>query len=642
MSIESGHFLSSREEHIETRSKRVQDFISLYTRSPQSISQGLMDIIQSRSVSQTIKGGSGKLSPIDIEVMEDAALGTLYCLQANLMHRSMAPVPFGLHHMVDSLVPKEKPVDFPELTKKVTFNQQQDLILERLGVVSNLPKSIKQQVGEYIYFSDPQDSAVFALADTLVHGVITDRKGRRVVFMEPKTEEWREAEKLVLRVNKYLDERNHLVMFPLPKDIQIMPFPRQIVEKKVNTAVHVPKKEMGSYRDMKNVLHMAKEYADMQIYDGKEVDIQFKLPTEILMSAVQSGEMSKANIVRELISVSDPEFDLGRKTTLHTLFGAQNREGTLHSLGTYSYLTNAKPESEQNVAAWLTQAKRGEIHTVANATLTFFTELFKEEQYHTLSDALTNDLLQGQRSLPGLTKLLTEQYTKMRGVSQKHITRELANLPIVEMGVKLFMSRQISTLRDEISDAIKGRRNILRSSHQELEDSKMSEDVLRQDGFPLLQNEPHTSIEINVSSSDPFNQETLAYLLTNQNPSQQEVINYLRGYPQQKIVDLLIYMGVELWSQTADSSSDFGARKLNYTEEHIGKGNLVQRTYAVPKSLPGEYIGSFFLDSHSKTGIWVSITQQGDLENDDSFRMMYGDTSVGRLGSKKVLRHDTL
>lgn len=640
MRIESGYSLSPREERIDFRSKRVKDFISLYTRSPQSISQGLVDILHPRSVTQNIKGGGGKLSPLDIETMEDAALGISYCLQTNLMHRSIAPVPRGLHHMVDSFVPKERQTDFPELTKRFTFDQKQDLILERLGIASNLPKSIKQQVGEYIYFSDPQESAVFAIADTLVHGVITDRKGRRVVFMEPKTEEWNEAEKLVRRVNKYLDERNHLVIFPLPKDVGVLSFPRQIVKKEANTLVRVPKKEMDAYRNIKDILHTAQEYVDAQIYQGEEVDVQFMLPPNILTSVIQKGEMSKGNVIRELISVSDPESDLGRKTTLNTLFGAKDQEKTLHSLSLYSYLTLARLGSSEKVAAWLTQAKRGEIHKVADDALLFFTELFKDEHYHEMSDALTNDLLQEKNSLPALTKLLTEQYAKVRHVSQNHISRELANLPIIEMGAKLFIGRQISALRNEISDAIKGRRNALRSSHQEPAGSEMSEEALRQDGFPLLQNEPHVPIEVNVASGDPRDQETLTYLLTNDIYTQQDVIKHLKKHSKQEMTDLLIYMGAELWSQTADSSSDFGARSINYTEERVGKGNLPQRTYDIPESLPGEYTGSFFLDPHSKTGIWISITQQTDLENDDSFRMGYGDMTIGRIAGRKVMRHE--
>lgn len=642
MRIESGYSLSPREERIELRSKRVQDFISLYTRSPQSISQVLIDVLHPRSVTQKIKGNGGKLSPIDIEVMEDAALGASYCLQANLMHRSMAPVPQGLHHMVDSLVPKEKPMELPELTKKFIFEQKQDSILERLGIASNLPKSVKQQLGEYIYFSDPKESAVFAVVDTLVHGVITDKKGRRVVFMEPKTEEWNEAEKLVRRVNKYLDERNRLVMFPLPKDVRVLSFPKQIIKKEVNTLVRVPKKEMGTYRNIKDVLHMAQEYADVQIYNGEGVEVQFMLPKNVLVSMVQRGEMSKGNVVRELISVSDPQSDLGRKITLNTLFGAQDQEKTLHSLSIYSYLTLARPESSEKVAAWLTQAKRGEIHTVAEGTLLFFTELYKDERYSEISDALTNDLLQEKSSLPTLTKLLTEQYARIRHVSQKHIDRELANLPIIEMGAKLFIGRQISVLRNEITDAIKGRRSALRSSHQEPAGSEMSEDALRQDGFPLLQNEPHSPIEINVSSGDPREQEMLISLLTNDNHSQQDVIKHLKKHSQQEMIDLLIYMGAELWSQTADSSSDFGARRLNYTEERVGKRNLPERTYDIPESLPGEHTGTFFLNPHSKTGIWIPITQLADLENDDSFRMGYGDTAIGRLAGRKVLRHENL
>jgi len=642
MRIESGYSLSPREERVEFRSKRVQDFISLYTRSPQSISQGLVDILRPRSVTQKINGGGGRLSPLDIEVMEDAALGISYCLQANLMHRSMAPVPRGLHHMVDSFVPKERQTDFPELTKKFTFDQKQDLILERLGIASNLPKSVKQQMGEYIYFSDPQESAVFAIADTLVHGVITDKKGRRVVFMEQKTEEWNEAEKLVRRVNKYLDERNHLVMFPLPKDVRTLSFPRQTVKKEVNTLVRVPKKEMEAYRNIKDILYMAQEYTDAQIYNGEEVDVQFMLPQNILTSVIQRGEMSKGNVVRELISVSDPESDLGRKTTLNTLFGAKDQEKTLHSLGLYSYLTLARPESGEKVAAWLTQTKRGEIHTVADDALLFFTELFKDEHFHEISDALTNDLLQENSSLPALTKLLTEQYARIRHVSQKHITRELANLPIVEMGAKLFIGRQISTLRDEISDAIKGRRSVLRSSHQAPAGSEMNEEILRQDGFPLLQNEQHLPIEINVVSGDPRDQETLAHLLTHNIHTQQDVIKHLKEHSQERMLDLLIYMGVELWSQTADNSSDFGARSLNYTEERVGKGNLPQRTYDIPESLASEYTGSFFLNPHSKTGLWIPITQQVDLENDDSFRMGYGDMIIGRVAGKKVTRHENL
>lgn len=643
MRIESGYSLSPREERIEFRSKRVQDFISLNTRTPELIPRRLLDVLHPKPIVQKLEGGKGIKVRLDIEQMEDGALGVLYCLQTNLMHRSISPVPQGMRHMIDSLVPAEKSAF--ELSPKPTIESKIDLamapILEKLQLEFNHSEA-NGKPDEYIYFSDPKESAIFAVAHTLVRGVKTDKKGRRVVFMEPKTEEWKETVDLIRKLNKYLPERNQLQILPLSEDKDEPKPPKQIRnERNVNRLAQVPKKEMGVYRNIKDVLHMAQENVDMQIYDGEEIDTQFVLPAGTLVSAIQRGEMSKGNIIRELISVSDPESDLYRKTTLNTLFGAKDQEKTLHSLSLYSYLTLTRPESGERVAAWLTQTKKGEIHKVAEDALLFFSELFKDERYHEMSDALTNDLLQEKKSLPTLTKLLTEQYAKIRHVSQKHIARELANLPIIEMGTKLFMARQISTLRDEISDAIKGRRNALRSSHQAPVGAEMSEESLRQDGFPLLQNEPHVPIEINIASGDPREQETLTYLLTNEH-SQQDIVKHLRKQSQQRVVDLLIYMGAELWSQTADSSSDFGARSLNYTEERIGKGNFPQRTYDIPGSLPGEYTGTFFLDTHSKTGIWISITQQADLENDDSFRMGYGDMTIGHIVGKKVARHENL
>lgn len=643
MRIESGYSLSPREERIEFRSKRVQDFISLNTRTPELIPRRLLDVLHPKPIVQKLEGGKGIKVRLDIEQMEDGALGVLYCLQTNLMHRSISPVPQGMHHMIDSLVPAEKSAF--ELSPKPTIESKIDLamapILEKLQLEFNHPEA-NGKPDEYIYFSDPRESAIFAVAHTLVRGVKTDKKGRRVVFMEPKTEEWKETVDLIRKLNKYLPERNQLQILPLSEDKDEPKPPKQIRnERNVNRLAQVPKKEMGVYRNIKDVLHMAQENVDMQIYDGEEIDTQFVLPAGTLVSAIQRGEMSKGNIIRELISVSDPESDLDRKTTLNTLFGAKDQEKTLHSLSLYSYLTLTRPESGERVAAWLTQTKKGEIHKVAEDALLFFSELFKDEHYHEMSDALTNDLLQEKKSLPTLTKLLTEQYANIRHVSQKHIARELANLPIIEMGTKLFMARQISTLRDEISGAIKGRRNALRSSHQAPVGAEMSEESLRQDGFPLLQNEPHVPIEINIASGDPRDQETLTYLLTNEH-SQQDIVKHLRKQSQQRVVDLLIYMGAELWSQTADSSSDFGARSLNYTEERVGKGNFPQRTYDIPGSLPGEYTGTFFLDAHSKTGIWISITQQADLENDDSFRMGYGDMTIGHIVGKKVARHENL
>lgn len=636
MRIESGYSLSSREERIELRSKRVQDFISLNTRSPQLISQGLLDVLHPKPIVQKLEGGKGVKITLDIEKMEDAALGILYCVQANLMHRSISPVPQGLHHMVDALVPREKPVI--EINPRPTIESKIDLaiapILEKLQL-EFIPTQTDNRLSEYIYFSDPRESAIFAVAHTLVRGVKTDKKGRRVVFMEPKTKEWNQTVDLIRMVNKYLPERNQLIILPSSEDVNDPKPPKRVIQKKeVNKLVHIPKKEMGTYRNIKDILHMAQEYVDIQVHNDSEVDIQFRLPTDTLVSAVQRGEMSKGNVVRELISVSDPQSDQERKITLNTLFGAHDQEKTLHSLNLYSYLTLARPESGEKVAAWLTQAKRGEIHTVAEDALTFFSEIFKNDHYQEINYALINDQLNKRENLPEITNVLMRLYSKIREVSPNHLTRELANLPVIETGIRLFMMRQINTLRDEISDAIKGRRNALRSSHQEPVGSEMSEEALREDEYPLLQNEPHSPVEINVAAGDHSNEEKLSHLLNG--ISQEGIFHYFKDSSHQELVDLLMYMGVELWSHTADSTTDFGAKSIDYIEERVGKRGIPERTYNIPQSKRGEYVGDFLLIPRSKTGMWFLVTQQPAIEHDDRFRMGYGDMIIGSLSGNKV------
>lgn len=595
MGKESGIKVDQENSILASRVKRTRDFMSMFTRNPKSIPSALQDILYPKSLfpeeSPFPYGGTNVA-----QTTEDAAIALCYVLQANIMHRNMTPVPANLSRVVETFIPKDT------ITKK-------DLVLWRLGQLTGLPSLSTPDTSATVSFSDPKDTAVFLVASELTR---REKGASRIIFLEPKTKEWEETQHLMQRVNKYMPPERQLSLKPL----QEAPWINKN-EKGEDDALH------GFIHNIENIAKKDKLRKQKQArYDRRrgEDGISVNTLANVLRESSQHAVFDPHTLTYEMDEHYKPLPKIKQK---HSEFYGEEKVPYQKAVPFLSFLLHKSNGDPQKVARWYkTNGKYERVFgNVEKSLFTTIESATNKERAKRFSDALADDILEGDIYFRKLRQTIKLEYLKIRGKqNRKAGLSELDNLPITSIVGKMVILHNLETLAVEIGERIRTRRNAFRTEGSDRDDFNLEakEKELRSQGLNVLYNEPIHAEELNVRPSKEYVQEA-SDLLDLVEPARNDGDGYT-ATPQslyqrcspESLLKLLVYATIERNTHHADTQDPWVGRKVPVHEliKLIDGEKVRDKEYEpyVSKFIDPKQPDIRFLTSDTRTGISAPVT----------------------------------
>jgi len=638
MSKEYALIYSQETSLLAKRVTRTQDFMRMFTRNPRSIQQTLEDILSPRTVAKEQTTSSFGITDTS-QTTEDASIALCYTLQANIMHRNMTPIPNSITRMVASFMPEQ-------------HLSAEETILGKLGALAQLPALDSKT--HTISFSDPKDTAVFVVASELVR---REKGANLTIYLEPKTDEWTETQQLVQRVNKYMSKDKRLELRALSE----APWMNKKTEKKIKS-----KKKSQSNKELtdttpdfldKVILQLQKLQENANTYNKKQIREDKRLSRDgvtiqEMASAIKEGSKYVTfdfnSKTYALQSEHAPVFN--EKKIQSPEFFADTIISHTDAFPFLSFLMQKSNGNPIRIARWFKKDARNEI-TFRRVEKTLFATMERarsQEFGKQFTDALVDDILDGDIYFRKLRKSIAQDYIKTRGnKNMKQALEELRHLPIMSIVGKTVILNTIEQLAAETATQIRLRRNEFRTEGSDRDDFNLEEHEakLRAQGLNVVYNDPITEAEMNMRPSAEYRQDR-SDLLDLMEPARADDDVYT-ATPQslyekrtpELLFKLLIYAGTERSTYPPNKKSPWDGRVVP-TYETVKEEEDEKVKVKMYKPLRAKYIdpkkpGRSFLISTTNTGIVVPV-QFTDSSRSNGVDLRYFGQLVGSLDTIEI------
>lgn len=595
------------------RVTRTQDFMRMFTRNPRSIQQTLEDILSPRTVAKEQATSSFGITDTS-QTTEDASIALCYTLQANIMHRNMIPTPNSLKRMVGSFMPEQ-------------YLSTEEALLGKLGALAHLPALDSN--AHTISFSDPKDTAIFVVASELVR---REKGAKLTIYLEPKTAEWAETQKLIERVNKYMPKDKKLTLRALSEASWVKEnSPEEALSEAVSKIDMMAKKG-------KIILQKQAKYDKRKGEDG----ISVISLSHILKDSSKYAHFDPHTLTYSVDKDYKPPSHAKRK---QSEFYGDTRLPYQEAVPFLSFLLHKSNGDPVSVARWFKSSGKYEV-VFRNVEKTLFTTIEKsrsKEFGKQFADALVDDILNGDFYFRKLRRHIAQDYIKTRGnKNMKRALEELNHLPIMSIVGKTVMLNTIEQLAAETATQIRLRRNEFRTEGSDRDDFNLEEHEkkLRAQGLNVLFNDPITEAEMNMRPSAEYRQER-SDLLDLIEPARADDDGYT-ATPQslyekrtpESLFKLLIYAGTERNTYPPNKKSPWDGRVVP-THEIIKEEGDEKVKVKMYKPLRANYIdpvrpNTSFLISKTNTGIVVPVVFT-DSSRSNGVDLRYFGQLIGTL-----------
>lgn len=595
------------------RVTRTQDFMRMFTRNPRSIQQTLEDILSPRTVAKEQTASSFGITDTS-QTTEDASIALCYTLQANIMHRNMIPTPNSLKRMVGSFMPEQ-------------YLSTEEALLGKLGALAHLPALDSN--AHTISFSDPKDTAVFVVASELVR---REKGANFTIYLEPKTAEWAETQKLIERVNKYMPKDKRLTLRALGEAPRVREnSPEEALSEAVSKIDMTAKK-------VKIILQKQAKYDKRKGEDG----ISVIGLSHILKDSSKYAHFDPHTLTYSMDKDYKPPSHAKRK---QSEFYGDTRLPYQEAVPFLSFLLHKSNGDPVKVARWFKSSGKYEV-VFRNVEKTLFTTIEKsrsKEFGKQFVDALVDDILKGDVYFRNLRRHIAQDYIKTRGnKNMKRALEELKHLPIMSIVGKTVILNTIEQLAAETATQIRLRRNEFRTEGSDRDDFNLEEHEkkLRAQGLNVLYNDPITEAEMNMRPSAEYRQDR-SDLLDLMEPARADDDVYT-ATPQslyekrtpESLFKLLIYAGTERNTYLPNKKSPWDGRVVP-THEIIKEEGDEKVKVKMYKPLRAKYIdparpNTSFLISKTNTGIVVPVVFT-DSSRSNGVDLRYFGQLIGSL-----------